>query len=421
MKLLRVAAVLMALLALGGAGVFLARDQIAAFFLERHLARELSAQLGAEVKLHGLRVDNDILHVAHGTVSGGRLPFRHLGVRDIRLLDGWKNLLSPTSDLLQLEVAEIELIWHDTPPAEPAQTMTPPDLDILAGRISLRHAERDDWSLHDVSARLQQTGGVWSIAARDGELRLAAWSPFRIERASLEHRDGVLTVHSFALQGGASGVIGGSGRRDGRGWSGEFSWQDLEAGRFLPAATADHFYGRASGDGTLQDGVFKGRMKIEDGGVRAAPLFLRLANFFSNEDWTEVPWRTFRFAFEREAGGRVNFQELLAVSPQGLAVRGFGHYAPDSLGATLELGLQREGRPWLNAFVPILFREEQQGYLWMPVNIGGTPENPTEDVSARVAAAVTAAPVKAAVDAAADIPGRAVEAAGNLLDRLLGR
>jgi len=421
MRFLRAVVVLMVLLALGGVGIFLARNQIVAFFLERHLVRELSARLGAEVNLHGLRVENDIVHVARGAVSGGHLPFRSLEIRDVRLLDGWKNLLSPTSDPLHLEVTEIDLVWHDTPSATPTTGLAAPDLDILAGRISFRHAERDDWSLHEVSARLQQTGGVWSIAARDGQLHVASRSPLRIERASLEHRDGAWTVHSFALQEGEKGVIGGSGRRDEQGWSGEFSWQDLEVGRLLPDTAAEHFYGRASGDGTLQEGVFKGRMRIQDGGLRSAPLLLRLAKLFSGEDWTDVPWRTFRFAFEREAGGRVNFQELLAVSPQGLAVRGFGHYAPDSLGATLELGLQREGRPWLNAFVPVLFREEQQGYLWMPVNIGGTPENPTEDVSARVAAAVAAAPVKTAVEAAAEIPGRAVEAAGNLLDRLLGR
>jgi hypothetical protein len=87
----------------------------------------------------------------------------------------------------------------------------------------------------------------------------------------------------------------------------------------------------------------------------------------------------------------------------------------------LELGLKREGRPWLVAFMPILFRHEKEGYLWTPVKVGGTPSAPTEDLTTRVVAALAAAPATEAVETAAELPSTAVEAAGGLLRSLLGR
>jgi hypothetical protein len=71
--------------------------------------------------------------------------------------------------------------------------------------------------------------------------------------------------------------------------------------------------------------------------------------------------------------------------------------------------------------MPVIFRAEQSGYFWTTVNISGTPEQPVEDLSARLAAAVAVVPATTAVEAAAEIPGTAVEAAGGLLRSLLGR
>ena len=123
----------------------------------------------------------------------------------------------------------------------------------------------------------------------------------------------------------------------------------------------------------------------------------------------------------READGAVAFSNLEAVSPKGLRVRGSGRIAAESLAADLDLGVRREGRPWLVAFVPVLFRAETDGYFWLKVRVGGTPSAPTEDLTTRVVAALAVAPAAGAAGAAAEIPGAAVEAAGSLLNTLMGR
>jgi hypothetical protein len=195
----------------------------------------------------------------------------------------------------------------------------------------------------------------------------------------------------------------------------------LPVAEFFPELSHAFIAGMASGDGSLARGNFRGQMKIDGGESVQISALSKLAGLFVGENWSTFPWKVFRFRFFRDPAGRVDFSHLAAVSSNGLAVSGEGHYSPTSIGANLELGVRRAGRPWLTAFMPILFRDERDGYLWTPVRVSGTPENPTEDLTARVAAAVAAAPAGIAVDAAAEIPGTAVEAAGNLLDKLFGR
>jgi hypothetical protein len=203
--------------------------------------------------------------------------------------------------------------------------------------------------------------------------------------------------------------------------SGEFSWQDFKIDGFLPQKAGDYFTARSSGDAVLDRGELRGQMKLAGAETQNLPALVKLASIFTGENYSTVPWDSFRFEFVRKADGSFTFSNLVAVSPKGLAVRGSGATGASSLSADLQLGLQREGRPWLVAFMPILFRQEKEGYLWTPVKIGGTPQAPTEDLTTRVVAALAVAPATQAVESAAEIPATAVEAAGNLLRGLLGR
>jgi hypothetical protein len=100
-------------------------------------------------------------------------------------------------------------------------------------------------------------------------------------------------------------------------------------------------------------------------------------------------------------------------------VRGDGYYAPDSLGADLQVGIRREGRPYLGAFVPVLFSHERDGYYWTPLKISGTPSQPKENLTSRIITAMAVVPTAGAAEAAVEVPAAATEAVGNLLRGLL--
>lgn len=420
--------VILAALAVATGALFFFRETLANLWIERHLASVLSAATGARVELHDVAWRDGVLRAGRGTMSGGAWPVEKLEVKDVRADLGWEQLLEPLSLPLHVEIADAELIWNaeregvSVPDAaSTADGATTPDLDLLVARLTVRVADEKGWTLQDTSARAVRTRGVWSLSARGGTVARAGWPQLELERVSATHTAPAWNIGGFALRDGQNGALAGSATNEAGAWTGEFSWQDLDTGRVLPGHAATHFTGKMSGDATLRDGVLRGKAKVAGASVENVPQMVQMASLFVGENWDRVPWDVFRFEFTRQPDGRVEFTKLEAVSPKGIALHGAGHYAPDSLGADLQLGVSGESRPWLVAFVPSIFRAQKSGYFWTTVRVGGTPEAPTEDLTTRLVTAAATVPAGAAVEAAAEIPAAAADAAGDLLRSLIGR
>ncbi len=417
---------LAALLLLLGGGVYLVRETLANYWMRAQLAGKLATALGADVDLQGLEWKDGVLRATRLRVAGGDLPFVRLEAREVRAMVGWQSLLEPANEPLHVEAAEAEIVWRNHPPsgeraaatATATAAQTPP-LDLLVNRLHLRHRDWAEWSIEGSSVRGLNRDGVWSISGKGGELKLPDRAPLAIERFSAEHRGDRWHLGGFAVKDASGGVIAGSATHEGGAWSGEFSWQDIRIEPMLGKNFAGHLSGTASGDGRLKDGTLTGKLKIADAETKAVGLFIKLADLFDHEDWSTVPWNIFQFDFVRQADGRIEFTDLQALTEKGVAVRGSGHYAPDSVAADLQLGVRRKGRPYLGAFVPILFSHERDGYCWTTVKVGGRPGALTENLSGRVASALAVVPATGVIDSAVEVPEAAGEAVGGLLRSLL--
>jgi len=426
-KFLRLLGVCLALLLLAGAAAWFFRDRLVDTLLQSRLGAEVSRLIGADVEVTDSTYRDGILQVGRGVVSGPNLPFARLQLERVRTAIEWRQLQDFGSSPLHIEAENIDLVWRKrgTQRAEVgarggASGKEVPTIDILAERFSFRHEDGGEWSIRDTKARLRYDKGTWSFSASGGRLENPGWPSLEIERLTGEQQGRGWRIASFALKDD-EGALAGSATLDPGGMSGEFSWQDFKIDGFLPQKAGDYFTARSSGDAVLERGELRGQMKLAGAETRNLPALVKLASIFTGEDYSTVPWDSFRFEFVRKADGSLTFSNLVAVSPKGLAVRGSGATGASSLSADLQLGLKREGRPWLVAFMPILFRQEKEGYLWTPVKVGGTPQAPTEDLTTRVVAALAVAPATQAVESAAEIPATAVEAAGGLLRSLLGR
>jgi hypothetical protein len=359
-------------------------------------------------------------------LAGGNFPFARMEARGLRAVVDWQRILEPSAEPLHLEITEADVVLRGAgegqqsgAPASGAPGFTAPPLDLLIGRVDLHHADGEGWSIEGASLRALQQGDVWSFAGHGGTFSFPRWPGMEIERISAEHKEGRWHVRSFAFKDEQGGVLGGSAAHADGIWSGEFTWQDVSLKAFIPPNVANNIGGVSSGDAVLKDGTLSGKMKLTGASSKEVGLLVKLASMLDHEDWSEVPWQILRFDFQRQADGRVAFSDLQALSPRGIAVRGAGHYAPESLGADLQVGIRRKGRPYLAAFVPVLFSHECDGYYWTPLKISGTPSKPEENLTGRVVTAMAVMPAAGAAEAAAEVPAEATEAAGNLLRGLL--
>ena len=428
MRFWRIAAAVLILLGVLAGAAFFFRESIVNLWIGKNLAGALSVAVRAEVELDEVAWTDGTLRAGRGALAGGALPFDSLEVSDLRTAVGWDQLFDPFSRPLHVAAGAAEIVWPgesnrggERTPSPPGGRTELPTVDLLVARLTMRHADPQGWSVRDTAARAVHEKGTWSVSGRGGTAEIFGLPPLGLERVSATHDGQAWKIGGFAVRDEAGGALAGSAAHENGAWSGEFSWQDVDLARLLPPETAAHVAGRISGEATLKEGVLSGRAKLTGARVTKVPQFVKMASLFTGENWDTITWDVFRFDFVRHPDGRVEFAKLEAVSPQGIALHGSGHYAADRIGADFQLGVARRGRPWLVAFMPVLFRAENSGYLWTPVKVSGTPQAPVEDLSGRLAAAVAMVPATTAIEAAAEIPGGAVEAAGGLLRSLLGR
>lgn len=429
-KFIRIIAVLLVLAAMAGGAAYFMREDIVNWWLQRKLAAELSRISGADVKTEDVRYRDGVLSAGLCRVSGENMPFASLEIRDVLVPIDWERIKNPAGEPLRLEAASVDLVWRDAEasgqeggPLINAEKsgITMPVVEMAVERFSYRHEDSSGWRIDESNVRGKYDAGEWSFSGRGGMLYAPGWPALRIETLEGEHRARETIVERFALNGPKGGFVEGSVQGVAGRWSGDFRWKDVAMDLVLPEGATKHFTARSSGSGRLADATFRGRMELAGAEARNLPALVKLASIFTGEDYRTVAWETAQFNFIRDARGAVLIEDLNAVSSKGLSLRGSGAFAQDHLSADLQLGLKREGRPWLVAFMPVLFRNERDGYLWTPVKVGGTPQAPTEDLSTRVVAALAVAPATQAVETATEIPAAAVEAAGGLLRGLLGR
>jgi hypothetical protein len=426
MKVLRIVGWMAAALLILGLLAWSYRTEIAEAWLNRGLEARVAALLGPGSEVEEASWKDGMLRVGKVGLAGNAWPFARLDLTAVAVPVDLEDLRAGTGKPRQIEVAEAVLVR--TAEAAPAAGEAPsrdwPPADLIIERFHSSSAAGLGWEARDVRLRAVNEGAGWSVSAAGGTLAAPGLAPLSLQRLSATLARGRWSVGSFALQDGSGGALGGSAEQGpGGAWTGEFSWQDLEVAPFLGAERSAHFAGRASGDAVFKDGVLHGRMSLAGAEMKSVPVLVKLASLFAGENWSVVHWDRLEFQFARGPDGRLSFYDLEAHSPNGLIVRGEGVVGPDVLSATLELGVRSEGRPWLTAFMPVLFRSNEHGHLWTTVRLGGTPAEPREDLTPRVVAALASAPALQAVEAVestGQIPAGAAEAAGSLLRTLLG-
>ena len=420
------AAVVAALLIAAGAA-FLVRENIANYWIKRQLAGTLADTLGAAVDLQGVAWKDGVLQARVFRMSGGDYDFQSLEARELRAVVDWRDLLGASSQPLQVEVAAVDVVYppHLEPGKKPgassyhASASRPLDLRVAKSR--LRRADGRGWTVDGAQVHAVQSADAWTFSVTGGSLSAEARSPLQIERLAAENREGSWSIDSFALKDVRGGTMAGSAANSGGIWSAKISWQDLDPAVLVPPDVSSHLGGRVTGEAVLKDGVIRGKIEVAGAETKSVDLFVKLAGLLDHEDWERIPWRIFRFNFSMQPDGRMEMDDLLAVSPKGLAVRGKGAFATDRIDADLHVGVQAAGRPILAAFVPVLFSSREDGYYWTRVRIGGTPAAPTENLSTRVAAALALAPAAGAAKSVIEIPDVASEAIGGLLREMMPR
>jgi hypothetical protein len=204
----------------------------------------------------------------------------------------------------------------------------------------------------------------------------------------------LLTLYELELAPGAKSngrirVSGWAGMKDDKSVSAEMNFSEIPVDPWIPKAWARLIKGRASGDVTWKGPDMKmesssgwGELRIADGRVSGARLLEDVGSLIG-KPIEQVSLSRFSLGFEWNYP-RVQIKEMDVEAEGIFRLQGTAAINKKRLSGELQLGITPEYLEWLPKAQRV-FTRQRDGYLWTTVQLGGTMDDPEEDLSPRVA------------------------------------
>lgn len=340
---------------------------------------------------------------------------RAFGIRtELDLSALWRRLWKVDSIAIQRAQVDLSPIPNASPAApseagSPAKKNAPPWFAVLLPnrtQISSVRVERADVTRESNQARQirlhalpSESTGEWSLTAEDGELLLASFpnlGPVQLQNARLQIKKeaAILRDSKLMFRGGGQALVSGEWGRTGlRELRAKLEGVPVQL--FLTEWWKARLMGTVDGDVTVlsqgkESSQWEANLAMKSGKLEALPLFSELDLFLGSARFRSVNLRSASAKIVHSSAG-TEFKGLKMDADGLLRLEGDILFRPGHMEGLLQVGLNASLLQWVPGARSKVFSENREGYVWAPMHISGSPEQPLEDLSKRLAAATTGA------------------------------
>jgi len=314
----------------------------------------------------------------------------------------------------QLEVGQFKLTLKEAGPAPAPQPIPPPaapssGLIPSTFRIDTIRLDQVDISWPEsmagggtashIAVEMKSTAGEpgWDVEGKGGTFAMARFPIEEIKDFSLRLRPDRLYLTKSELHNPSQGVIHVTGEI-GLGEEADLDLHfDVAAFPVEPILPPD-WRARIFGDldasfhltraGTpAAPWHIDGQAHLNNGHLEAIPALDQLATFTQTQEYRTLKLQTAETDFVL-GPDRMEFNNIAVESQGFIRTEGNVVIEGDALSGTINLGLPSSRLTLLPGATTLIFTESRGVYVWTPVHLGGTIQNPTEDLSGRIIGAV---------------------------------
>jgi hypothetical protein len=312
-------------------------------------------------------------------------------------------------DDLHVEHAEIGIqVYEPSPEPTPAR---PWFAFLLPDRVYLNHVWSDHaditWQMRGARAGIFDTRLVITPHGRDfeyqasgGVLRNPPVPDLAVKKVHLLITKTLFALYDLDVVSGEHGTIHAAGTaatREDKNLNFKFTWNNLTVADWLPSTSREHFMGDADGElqwtGTeykLGSATMRGGLRIKKGHVVKLNFLDQIAAIAGRPELRNLALNECRGKFVWQKSD-CRLTDLALEEKGKFRIEGEARISDRSLGGKIDLGLARDYLAWL-PHPEEVFPRESGGYRWTTVHLGGTLEDPQQDLSPRIIEALKGSP-----------------------------
>lgn len=367
-------------------------------------------------------------------------PLESLAAEQVRASVNWRAIFHGAWRVDRIDIARLDATIRSEgqqaatsgrPVPEP--DAQPPRRGWLPNRFELGRVVVQDANaavgghaqVHHTTLTVRPEGNGWLFDGSGGRLEIAQTPPMNIDSFRMRLQQGVVYLTDASLRMGAAGLVTASGEVGGAAapFDIRLDWQGVAVGDLLDATwknrLAGAFSGKARSVGRRGAApLTTGSFLLVDGQLEGLPVQREIAKFTRSPQFERMPLQQISGDFTCDAGTTV-VKNFVAESQGLLRVEGECRMGADgSLDGRFRIGVTSQSLQWLPGSQEKVFVTAENGYLWTHIRIGGTLQNPKEDLSGRLKLAVGEQAIDTGVKLIKQAPSNATDAVNKALDIL---
>ncbi len=290
------------------------------------------------------------------------------------------------------------------------------EIAVAATRVSVEKAEGQVFLLNGTRTVLKPDfrTGFWAVEGKGGKIVLPDQPEIALKDLGLRWKGSELFVDRCALGIFKNGHIDGKGEigfEDPGHFDLDLQISSIDVDELVQGEWRDRLSGTVHGPVRITGApgalVYEGTLNLSDGVVQSIPVLNLVAKYTRSERFERLVLNQAKADFKRE-GERLELRNLVLQSDGLVRVEGQVDLVGQQLAGELRVGVTPGTMRWIPGAERLVFTEDRDGFLWAPMKLAGTADQPKEDLSARLVAAAGEAIVK-------DLPEGLLEAAKGLL------
>lgn len=399
-------------------GLIVAREFFTSYLRSDAFRRSLGE--AAAHALHANRADFSPLQFDGALVYGDEFSaarddgggFSTINANQLRASFDWHGLLHHAVQIDEMNVQQLDVEPPASGPAAAgAGTESAPvfPAPLSAGRngltLDLRKVSIDEtnwqWSaepaggVNRVALTLTPDGSnAWLIGAHGGTVEQAGWPALDLDSASLRWQSPTLFINSSTLRNGTGqlNVTGSVETRQEVNLDVKFDGIDINP--LLTPDWRERLSGRLTGQANVQAPLgtatravtVSGSMALVDGELTALPILDQIGTFTGTERFRRLELTRASADFTRTPD-RLEVRNLVVEAAGLIRVEGAYTVQNGDISGALQVGLTPATLQWIPGSQEQVFTVSRDGYFWTSMNLSGSAEHPTEDLTPRLVAA----------------------------------